>query len=167
MFEGLRHIGHHYMEARAVADLPPDATLRMTPAQIAAATPPTGESSSALELPAVQVTAVRTLRTGDIDLRATMKPIGIYPRDPTTRWTANSFAKAVLTPAGPGTMRLSWDLPERTTAEAWGPGPTGSSIGHRTGSGSTTISTASTRRCIRRSRIGPGDIRVSVSLPRA
>ena len=39
MFEGLRHIGHHYMEARAVADLPPDATLQMTPAQVAAAYP--------------------------------------------------------------------------------------------------------------------------------
>jgi hypothetical protein len=39
MFEGLRQIGHHYMEARAVADLPPDATLRMTPAQVAEAYP--------------------------------------------------------------------------------------------------------------------------------
>jgi hypothetical protein len=39
MFEGLRLVGHHYMEARAVADLPPDATLRMTPAQVAAAYP--------------------------------------------------------------------------------------------------------------------------------
>jgi hypothetical protein len=39
MFEGLRHVGHHYMEARAVADFAPDATLRMTPAQVAAAYP--------------------------------------------------------------------------------------------------------------------------------
>jgi hypothetical protein len=39
MFEGLRLVGHHYMEAREVADLPPDATLRMTPAQIADAYP--------------------------------------------------------------------------------------------------------------------------------
>jgi hypothetical protein len=39
MFEGLRHVGHHYMEARAVADLPPDTTLQMTPAQVAAAYP--------------------------------------------------------------------------------------------------------------------------------
>ena len=70
----------------------------------------------------MQVTAVRTLQTGGIDLRATMKPIGTYPRDPTTRWTANSFAKAVLTPAGPGTMRLSWDRAGTTTAEAWGSG---------------------------------------------
>jgi 3-methyladenine DNA glycosylase/8-oxoguanine DNA glycosylase len=66
--------------------------------------------------------ARRTLRTGDIDLRATMKPIGIYPRDPSTRWTSNSFAKAVLTPDGPGAMLLSWDRHGTTTAEAWGSG---------------------------------------------
>lgn len=64
----------------------------------------------------------RDLQTGDIDLRATMKTIGTYPRDPTTRWTAGSFAKAVLTPAGPGTMQLSWDRSGRAVAEAWGSG---------------------------------------------
>jgi hypothetical protein len=39
MFEGLRHHAHHYLEARAVADLPPESTLRMTPAQVDAAYP--------------------------------------------------------------------------------------------------------------------------------
>ncbi len=39
MFEGLRLVGHHYMEAREVADLPPETTLRMTPAQVADAYP--------------------------------------------------------------------------------------------------------------------------------
>jgi hypothetical protein len=39
LFEGLRLVGHHYMEARAVADVPPEATLRMTPAQVADAYP--------------------------------------------------------------------------------------------------------------------------------
>jgi hypothetical protein len=39
MFEGLRHVGHHYMEARAVSDFVPAPTLRMTPAQVAAAYP--------------------------------------------------------------------------------------------------------------------------------
>jgi len=34
MFEGLRLVGHHYAEAREVADLPPDATLRMTHGQV-------------------------------------------------------------------------------------------------------------------------------------
>ncbi len=66
--------------------------------------------------------ARRTLVTGDIDLRSTMKPIGIYSRDPTTRWTANSFAKAVLTPDGPGVMHLVWDGNGTTTATAWGSG---------------------------------------------
>jgi len=39
MFEGLRLVGHHYTEARIVADLPPEATLRMAPAQVADAYP--------------------------------------------------------------------------------------------------------------------------------
>jgi hypothetical protein len=39
MFEGLRLIGHHYAESRAVSDQVPEATLRMTPAQVAAAYP--------------------------------------------------------------------------------------------------------------------------------
>ena len=60
--------------------------------------------------------------TGDIDVRSTMKPIGTYPRDPTTRWTANSFTKAVITPHGPGTMQLTWDRSGLTAAEAWGSG---------------------------------------------
>ncbi len=44
MFEGLRHTTHHYMEARAVADLPPESTLRMTPAEVAAAYPASWQS---------------------------------------------------------------------------------------------------------------------------
>jgi hypothetical protein len=39
MFEGLRHTAHHYAEARAVADLPPEDTLRGPPAQVAAGYP--------------------------------------------------------------------------------------------------------------------------------
>ncbi len=39
MFEGLRLVDHHYAEARAVADLVPEATLRMTPAAVTAAYP--------------------------------------------------------------------------------------------------------------------------------
>jgi len=68
------------------------------------------------------VNARRVLQTGDIDLRATLKPIGVYSRDPTTRWTSSSFSKAVLTPDGPGTMLLRWDGLGVTTAEAWGSG---------------------------------------------
>ncbi len=66
--------------------------------------------------------ARRVLQTGDIDLRATLKPLGVYSRDPTTRWTSSSFAKTALTPEGPGTMLLSWDGRGATTAEAWGSG---------------------------------------------
>ena len=64
----------------------------------------------------------RSLATAGIDLRATLRTIGTYSRDPTTRWTSSSFAKAVLTPSGPGTMRLTWDASGTTTAEAWGSG---------------------------------------------
>ncbi len=64
----------------------------------------------------------RSLRVGDVDLRNTLQPIGIYGIDPTHRWTANSFAKAVLTPDGPGTMRVDWNSSGDVTAEAWGSG---------------------------------------------
>jgi hypothetical protein len=37
MFEGVRHVGHHYTEARLIADAVPESTLRMTPAQVEAA----------------------------------------------------------------------------------------------------------------------------------
>ena len=68
------------------------------------------------------MSARRSLATEGIDLRATMRAIGTYPRDPSTRWTAKSFAKAVLTPDGPGTMQLTWDAGGATVAEAWGSG---------------------------------------------
>jgi hypothetical protein len=34
LFEGLRLVTHHYAESRVVADLPPESTLRMSPAQV-------------------------------------------------------------------------------------------------------------------------------------
>lgn len=64
----------------------------------------------------------RSLATTGIDLRTTMATIGTYAQDPSTRWTTNSFAKAVLTPDGPGTMLLTWDRSGATVAEAWGRG---------------------------------------------
>lgn len=39
LFEGLRHVGHHYAESRVVVDHVPAATLRRTPAQVEAAFP--------------------------------------------------------------------------------------------------------------------------------
>lgn len=38
-FEGLRHVGHHYTEARRIVDQVPDETLRMTPDEVTAAYP--------------------------------------------------------------------------------------------------------------------------------
>ena len=37
MFEGLRHVGHHYTEARQVADAVPESTLRMSPEAVGSA----------------------------------------------------------------------------------------------------------------------------------
>jgi hypothetical protein len=34
MFEGLRHVAHHYVEARAVVDQVPEETLRLTPDEV-------------------------------------------------------------------------------------------------------------------------------------
>jgi hypothetical protein len=39
LFEGVANTTHHYAEARRLADMVPEATLRMTPAQVAAASP--------------------------------------------------------------------------------------------------------------------------------
>lgn len=39
LFEGVGNVNHHYAEARAIADLVPEATLRMTPEQVRAAYP--------------------------------------------------------------------------------------------------------------------------------
>jgi hypothetical protein len=39
MFEGVSHVAAHYAEARAIADMVPESTLRMSPQQVAAAYP--------------------------------------------------------------------------------------------------------------------------------
>lgn len=64
----------------------------------------------------------RSLHIGEIDLVNTLQMIGIYRVDPTFRNGPGLFAKAVLTPDGPGTMRLVWDGAGDLTAQAWGPG---------------------------------------------
>jgi 3-methyladenine DNA glycosylase/8-oxoguanine DNA glycosylase len=63
----------------------------------------------------------RPIEVGPTDLRATLVTQGMYPGDPTHRWYDRGFAKAVLTPDGPGTMRLTWDG-GRVDASAWGDG---------------------------------------------
>lgn len=77
-------------------------------------------------MPADPVTpgAVRRLRAPDIDIGGTLRPLGVYGIDPTFRREGRSFAKAVLTPEGPGSMRLEWDDRGEVTATAWGPGAT-------------------------------------------
>ena len=37
LFEGLRHVGHHYAEGRTIADMVPVETLQMTPAEVVTA----------------------------------------------------------------------------------------------------------------------------------
>jgi hypothetical protein len=39
LFEGVSHVAVHYAEARAIADMIPESTLRMSPQQVAAAYP--------------------------------------------------------------------------------------------------------------------------------
>ncbi|MEP6296645.1 MAG: DNA-3-methyladenine glycosylase 2 family protein, partial [Ilumatobacter sp.] len=66
--------------------------------------------------------STRTLRTGDIDLVNTLQMIGIYGSDPTFRKGPGHFAKAVLTPSGSGTLRLTWSGDGHVLAESWGSG---------------------------------------------
>ena len=69
-----------------------------------------------------ETSATRTLQAGGIDLPTTLQMIGIYRADPTFHKTNREFSKAILTPEGPGTMRLRWDATGEVVAEAWGSG---------------------------------------------
>ena len=62
------------------------------------------------------------LRAGGIDLVNTLQMIGIYGSDPTFRKGPGHFAKAILTPDGSGTLRLTWSGDGDVHAEAWGGG---------------------------------------------
>ncbi|MFK8023583.1 MAG: DNA-3-methyladenine glycosylase [Ilumatobacter sp.] len=66
--------------------------------------------------------ATRRLHVGDIDLANTLQVIGIYGADPTFRKGPGRFAKAVLTPDGPGELELRWARDGAVDAEAWGAG---------------------------------------------
>jgi 3-methyladenine DNA glycosylase/8-oxoguanine DNA glycosylase len=67
-------------------------------------------------------TALRQLRADGIAVRATLRPLGVFRSDPTHRWSPNGFAKSLLTPAGPASMRLTWTSSGHVGAQAWGPG---------------------------------------------
>jgi 3-methyladenine DNA glycosylase/8-oxoguanine DNA glycosylase len=64
----------------------------------------------------------RQLRADGIAVRPTLKPLGVFSADPTHRWSANGFAKSVLTPDGPASVRLTWTSSGHVAAQAWGPG---------------------------------------------
>ena len=66
--------------------------------------------------------ASRALDASGIDVPLTLQMIGIYTADPTFSKGPGRFEKAVLTPDGPGTMRLTWDDLGRVEARAWGAG---------------------------------------------
>ncbi len=65
---------------------------------------------------------VRSIRLDGVDVQATLRPQGVFAGDPTHRWGPGSFARAVLTPDGPGEVRFSWDAAGAVDVEAWGPG---------------------------------------------
>ena len=64
----------------------------------------------------------RRFDAGGIDLRRTVQSMGMYGGDMTHRFAPQRYERAVLTPVGPGTMRLSWTAAGTVDAEAWGSG---------------------------------------------
>ena len=45
---------------------------------------------------------------GEVDLAATLRAAAILPRDPTVVLRPTAFARATITPDGPGTLSISW-----------------------------------------------------------
>lgn len=64
------------------------------------------------------------LDTGDVDLRLTLAPFGMLPRDPTVRLTPGRFCRATLTPEGPGAITVRWQA-SRPEAHMRSTGPGG------------------------------------------
>jgi hypothetical protein len=64
----------------------------------------------------------RHLRADGIDVRSTLAPFGVSRADPTHRWWADGFARAVITPDGPGTIRFRWCRDGVVDVDAWGQG---------------------------------------------
>ena len=60
--------------------------------------------------------SVRDVHLGEPDVANTVQMIGIHGADPTSRRGPGTFAKAVLTPDGPGTTRLAWNTSGNVTA---------------------------------------------------
>jgi 3-methyladenine DNA glycosylase/8-oxoguanine DNA glycosylase len=66
--------------------------------------------------------SIRQLSAPGIDIAATLRTIGVYRNDPTHHRGTSSFAKAVLTPEGAGTMRVEWNRSGDVSATSWGAG---------------------------------------------
>ena len=68
------------------------------------------------------VRAQRQLRADGVAIRSTLRPLGVFNADPTHRWSPNGYAKALLTPQGAASVRLTWTSSGHVVAQAWGPG---------------------------------------------
>jgi 3-methyladenine DNA glycosylase/8-oxoguanine DNA glycosylase len=64
----------------------------------------------------------RVVRLDGVDVRSTLRPFGVFRRDPTHRWWPDAFARAVHTPAGAGTVLFRWNRTGEVTVTAWGDG---------------------------------------------
>lgn len=62
----------------------------------------------------------RTVRLAGVDPRAGLGAFHPFRSDPTCRWWPDAFARAVHTPAGPGTVRFRWHPSGEATITAWG-----------------------------------------------
>jgi 3-methyladenine DNA glycosylase/8-oxoguanine DNA glycosylase len=52
----------------------------------------------------------QTVSTGDVDLGLTLAPMSMLTRDPTLRLEPGRLQRATLTPDGPGTITVTWDV---------------------------------------------------------
>lgn len=63
----------------------------------------------------------RTFDVAGIDVGATLRAAAILPGDPTVRLETDRFARATLTPDGPGEIAVTWS-DGRANVEVWGDG---------------------------------------------
>lgn len=57
-----------------------------------------------------------------VAVRSTLLSLGVFRSNPIHRWGPRAFARAVLTPVGPGTVQFVWDAESTVTVHAWGEG---------------------------------------------
>lgn len=64
----------------------------------------------------------RSITLEGIDVRSTLEPLGVSRGDATHRWSSTTFARAVRTPDGPGSVMFSWSPGGEVVVDAHGPG---------------------------------------------